>query len=278
MAEGIIYPVLSLGGLGLLFGVILGFVSGKFAVHTDPRIEEVRNLLPGANCCACGYSGCDAYAEAVVKGEAKPDLCGVGGETTATKIASLMGVECNPGPRMVAFVHCHGTCETAPDNNVYHGLSDCRQALSVPGEGPKACHYGCIGLGSCVKACQFGGITVKNGVAIVNEDLCRGCGMCVAACPKGVIEMIPAEQAVRVACRNPEKGKDVREVCSKGCIACGMCARSCPEGAITMVNNLPVIDSEKCNGCLTCVEKCPVDTLRTHLFKEVALKASAPVS
>ena len=271
MAEGIVYPVLSLGGLGLLFGVILGFVSGKFAVHTDPRIEEVRELLPGANCCGCGYGGCDAYAEAVVKGEAKPDLCSVGGEGTARRIADLMGLECNPGKRMVAFVHCHGTCEKAPDNNVYHGLSDCRQALSVPGEGPKACHYGCIGLGSCVKACQFGGIFIRNGVAVVDENLCRGCGMCVQACPKGVIEMIPADLPVRVACRNPEKGKDVREVCSMGCLACGMCARNCTEEAITMVNNLPVIDAEKCVGCLACVEKCPVDTFRTRDGKTLKL-------
>jgi Na+-translocating ferredoxin:NAD+ oxidoreductase RNF subunit RnfB len=271
MAGGIIYPVLSLGGLGLLFGIILGFVSGKFAVHTDPRIEEVRELLPGANCCGCGYSGCDAYAEAVVKGEAKPDLCNVGGEETARRIADLMGLECHPGKRMVAFVHCHGTCEKAPDSNIYHGLSDCRQALSVPGEGPKACHYGCIGLGSCVKACQFGGISIRNGVAVVDEDLCRGCGMCVQACPKGVIEMIPADLPVRVACSNPEKGKDVREVCSMGCLACGMCARNCPEEAITMVNNLPVIDADKCVGCLACVEKCPVDTFRTRSRNKLKL-------
>ena len=256
----ILFPVVSLGGLGVTFGVLLGYASTKFAVEVDERVALVRECLPSANCGGCGYAGCDAYAQAVVDG-APANKCTPGGATVAEKIGQVLGVSVDAAEKTVAFVNCKGTCSTAKDKYKYYGVTDCRQAVIAPGGGAKACGFGCLGLGTCVSVCQFNSIEIKDGIAVINEDTCTGCNACVQICPKNVIDLVPASKSVRIACNSNEKGKTVKDNCSVGCIACTICAKNCPEGAITMVNDLPVIDFSKCTQCNVCVTKCPTKTI-----------------
>lgn len=258
----ILFPFIILGVLGVLFGCLLGYASKKFAVEKDPLYVQVRSALPGANCGACGFAGCDAYAKAVAEGTADPNRCSVGGQTAADAISSYMGVEAGTVERKIARVSCKGTCETAPDKAEYYGIKDCQEASLVAGGGAKACRYGCLGLGSCVNACQYGGITIKEGIAVVNPDQCAGCGACVKACPRQLIQLVPEKDFIHLNCANPERGKEVKQVCSTGCIGCGLCAKACPQLAISMVNNLPQINREICLGCDTCIEKCPSGILQ----------------
>ena len=258
----IILPLIILGALGILFGCLLGYASKKFAVEKDPLFVKIRGDLPGANCGACGYTGCDAYAEAVASGQAKPNRCCVGGQETADEIAKHMGVQAGTVERLISRVSCRGNCEAAPDRAEYYGIADCQEASVVAGGGAKACRYGCLGLGSCVKACQYGAIRVRDGVAETDPEKCTGCGACARACPRHLIHLIPEKEFIHLKCSNPERGRDVKQVCSTGCIGCGLCAKACPQQAITMENNLPVINREICLGCNVCVEKCPSGILQ----------------
>src|SRR3712207_46675 len=198
----ILYPVLSLGGLGLLFGLILGYASKKFAVPVDPKVPLVRDCLPGANCGGCGFAGCDAYAEAVASGAAPTNCCPIGGAEAAAKIASVMGVEAESSEPKVAYVKCQGTCENAKNKYSYYGIKDCREAMNVPGAGDKSCSFGCLGYGSCVSACKFDAIEIVDGIAKVNKDKCVACGACVSTCPKGVIDLRSEERRVGKECRS----------------------------------------------------------------------------
>lgn len=261
MLETILWPVAVIGGLGLTFGLGLAFASKKLAVKTDPRVDEIIEILPGANCGGCGNAGCAAYAAALVEGKAKPGSCPVCTADATEKIAKILGMEAEQGERMVATVCCAGTIGISKRKYEYSGVQDC-YAASLLADGPKACRYGCLGLGTCVKACPFDAIKInEGGVAEVDAEKCKACGKCVEACPKNVIRMVPYSRYVTVKCRALEKGRAVRENCSIGCIGCGMCVRNCKFGAITLENNLPVIDYDKCRHCMVCVEKCP-----THAF------------
>ena len=257
MINSLIYPALSLGGLGLFFGLLLGFSARKFAVQVDPRIARIKDALPGGNCGGCGYAGCDAYASAVVSGQAAPNKCTAGGAETAEKIAAILGVDAGSFVQKVAFVKCAGSRAKAKEISLYEGVLDCRKATVVPGGGTKACKNGCLGFGSCVTACAFDAISVEDGVAVVDESLCTGCGACVAACPRDVITLIPADQAMRVLCNSTKKGAGVKNICAVGCIGCGLCAKLCPSQAITMKDNLPVINPDLCTRCKICAMKCP---------------------
>ena len=258
----LVLPILAIGGLGILFGLVLGYASKKFAVPVDERVAKVRELLPGANCGGCGFAGCDAYAQAVVEGIVDLNKCGPGGSATAVGIADVLGKTVDPNAEpLKAYVKCNGNCSSAKQKGVYYGATDCNDAMVLPGSGAKACDYGCMGLGSCVKACQFGAIDIVDGIAVVDPEACTSCQACVKACPKNVIEMKPLSHVIRPACNSKDKLKDVKDVCAVGCITCGICGRSCPEGAITFENNLPVIDKEKCTLCMTCVEKCPTKAM-----------------
>lgn len=226
----IMIPVLVLAAMGLLFAIMLGQISTKFHVEIDEVEASVRVALPGANCGACGYPGCDGCAKAIANGEAPVSACVIGGPNVTAAVASAMGVEATGGSdKQVAVVKCNGTCENAKDLYKYSGLDDCRAQISLYG-GKKACNYGCLGCGSCVKACKFDAIHMVDGVAVVDKEKCVACHACVDTCPKHIITMVPYSQKAIVKCSSHDKGKDVRGNCKVGCIGCSICAKTYPEG------------------------------------------------
>lgn len=252
----IILPVLIFIGLGILMGALLALASKLFAVQKDEKAEAIKECLPGANCGGCGFSGCEAYASAVASGNAPVNKCAVGGSETSVKIAEIMGVEAGEQKRMRAQVMCSGTGEYARKKYIYEGIDDCVAAAKIGG-GDKLCKNGCIGLGTCVKACPFDAIVVENGVAVVDYSKCRGCGVCVSACPKGIIKLIPFDSKHWVGCMSVDDGKNTRLVCDVGCISCKICQKNCPSGAINADNFVASIDYDKCTGCDICTDKCP---------------------
>ena len=260
----ILTPLLILAGLGLVFGVAIGLVAKKFAIQQDPKFEQIRDALPGANCGGCGYAGCSGLAAAIVKGEAEVSGCPVGGAPVAAKIGDIMGVAAGTQERQTAFVKCAGTCEKAILDYDYTGIQDCTMASMMQNGGAKGCNSGCLGFGSCVAACPFDAIHVVDGIAVVDKEACKACGKCIAACPKHLIELIPYEQKTFVRCNSNAKGKVQLTICQAGCIGCRLCEKNCEAGAITVTNFLAHIDADKCTECGVCVEKCPrkIITLR----------------
>ena len=254
---GILIPALIVGGTGLFIGVFLGVAGKKFAVEVDEREEAILGCLPGSNCGGCGYAGCASLAKAIAEGEAPVSQCPVGGAPVAEAIAAIMGQEVGANARKVAYVKCAGTCEKAKQKYDYSGIEDCIMANMLQNNGPKACTYGCLGMGTCVKACPFDAIHIVDGIAQVDKEICKACGKCVAACPKKLIELVPYDQKYLVKCNSKDKGKDVLSVCSIGCIGCKMCEKVCESDAIHVLNNVAYIDSEKCTSCGKCAEKCP---------------------
>lgn len=252
----ILLPVLIFIGLGLLMGALLALASKLFAVKKDEKAEAIKECLPGANCGGCGYSGCDAYAAAVSAGDAPVNKCSVGGAEATSKIAQIMGVDAGEQVRMRAQVMCSGTGEYAKKKYIYEGIDDCVAASKIGG-GDKMCKNGCIGLGTCVRACPFDAIVVENGVAAVDYSKCKGCGICVSACPKGIIKLIPFDAKHWVGCMSVDDGKNTRKVCDVGCISCKLCQKNCPAGAINVDNFVASIDYDKCTGCDICTDKCP---------------------
>ena len=250
--------------IGYLIGLGLVYAGKKFSVETDPRETEVREALPGNNCGACGFAGCDAMAAAIVKGEAPVNGCPVGGKASADAIAKIMGTTAGETLSYVAFVRCSGTCGKTSMQGKYIGVDDCRTAL-LSGLNLTECAYGCIGLGSCEKVCPQNAIKVIDGVANVDRNKCVGCGLCIKACPKGMIELIPSQNYVAVKCSSTDKGAVVRKTCSAGCIGCGICVKQCEHSAISVNNNLAHVDYAACVQCGVCVEKCPAKVITTPL-------------
>lgn len=272
MNSTVLIAVISMGAIGVFFAGFLAFASSKFSIEEDPRIEQIQNELPGANCGGCGYAGCANYAAAVVAGEAKPMGCPVGGGDVAKKIAEIMGIDAEgiSDAKMVAKVICNGDKEHCKNKYRYVGVSDCAAAGRMPGGGPKACEYGCLGLGTCVGVCPVDAIKIEpDGIAIIDEEKCISCGKCAAACPKKVIRMVPFRHKVHVLCNNPEPGKLVRIKCNVGCIACKRCEKACEFDAIHVNNNLAAIDYQKCTECMECVKVCPTHTIVGH-FDEIS--------
>lgn len=258
--QGIIIATAAVGIIGLIMGLLLIMVDKKFKVETDPRVDAIREHLPGNNCGACGYAGCDAMAAAIARQEAPANGCPVGGNAVADKIAKIMGVEIESKEKMTAFVKCSGDCENAVPRAHYIGISDC-SAACASGLSPWACDYGCLGFGSCAAACPFDAISIENGVAVVDRLKCRACGKCVAACPKHLIEMVPDKSVYAVRCANRDRGPAVKKACSAGCIACRLCEKQCSFDAVHVEDNISHIDYEKCTGCGKCAEKCPVNVI-----------------
>ncbi len=262
----IILPALVLGIMGLIFGIILKVASIKFAVEIDPRVTAVREAVPGANCGACGFPGCDGYSAAVVRGDAPVNGCPVGGAAVAEKVAQIMGLDAGDSVKMVAKVKCNGSSENCGNRFDYDGVESCLAANLVSG-GPKDCQFGCMGLGECVEVCPFDAIHINDkGIAEVDKEKCTACNKCIDICPKNVIELVPYDQLTVVDCNNKEKGGHVKKNCSVACIACGICERNCPFDAIHVENNLAVIDYDKCTNCMVCAEKCPTHAIEANLL------------
>ena len=259
----VLYAALVLGGMGALFGILLTVASKVFAVPSNPRRDAVREALPGANCGGCGYPGCDGCADAIVAGKAPLNACPVGGSEVAKKIAAALGQEAQEeGVKMVAQVLCQGDLEHCKVKFNYSGIQDC-VAASLVNDGSKSCKYACLGLGTCVRVCPFDAIRIDpaKGIAEVNREKCQSCGKCVDVCPKHVIQLQPMNQPVRLLCRAADKGILVSDNCRVGCIGCERCFNACKFGAIEMKDHLPIIDMQKCRGCMMCAEACPTNAI-----------------
>ena len=264
--NSIAIAVIVLAALGLFFAAVIFLVEKKFKVEEDPRIDEVAELLPGANCGGCGFAGCRNLAEAIVKAQSLDGLyCPVGGNEVSQKIAEFLHLSVQEQAKKVAVVRCQGSHLNSPAKVKYEGVDSCAYAnLLFTGEG--GCPNGCLGLGDCVNACQFDAIYMdpETGFPVVIEDKCTACGACVKACPRGIIELRnfgPKGRRIYVACVNTEKGAIARKNCSTACIGCGACVKACPHDAITLENNLAYIDFEKCKLCRKCVEVCPTNAI-----------------
>jgi len=257
----ILIPILILGILGLLFGIGLAIASKRFAIKTDPRLEMVMGLLPGANCGACGGAGCFGFAEGLLSGKFSIGACKVSEEAVKEQIAKLLGGKLEKKAKLVATLHCYGGIRVK-DRFIYKGIESCVAANLILG-GQKSCVYGCLGFGDCVKACPFGAIKMsQDGLPVVDESKCKACNKCVLICPKKLFRLVPATGKVYVACKSKDSGKETRTVCPVGCIACRKCEQICPVDAIHVVDNLAIIDYHKCTSCGKCVEVCPTKTIR----------------
>lgn len=267
----ILIALLLLGGTGLLAAVILYFVAQKFKVEEDPRIDQVAEVLPGANCGGCGFAGCRAMAEACVKADTLEGLlCPVGGAATMQKVGDILGLAPVAADPMVAVVRCNGTCEARPRTSRYDGTKTC-QILHGIYVGETGCAFGCLGCGDCVKACQFGALHLneQTGLPEVDEDKCTACGACTKACPRHIIELRKKGikgRRVFVSCVNKDKGAVARKACLNACIGCGKCQKECAFEAITVENNLAYIDFTKCRLCRKCESVCPTGAIHAVNF------------
>lgn len=257
--------VVALGAVGFLLAVVLFVASKKFAVHEDPRIAQVSEVLPQANCGGCGYPGCAGFAGACVKaadaGTMEGLLCPVGGASTMENIAKILGQEVVSAAPKVAVVRCNGTCENRPRVAEFDGVRSCRVQLML-GTGETGCAFGCLGCGDCVNVCMFDAIHInpETGMAEVDEAKCTACGACVKTCPRRIIELRPKgpkSRRMAVLCVNRDRGAVANKVCKVSCIGCGKCVKVCSFEAITMNSNLAYIDPEKCKLCRKCEDACP---------------------
>lgn len=276
MEYAIIGALLELAFFGLLFGVGLALAAKKFAVEVDPRVEMILEILPNANCGACGYPGCSGFAKAVVAGEASVSGCTPGGAEVAQKTADILGVVAEATEPLVAVVRCNGGIR-AKDKFKYDGIADCRAAMLVA-NGYKMCTYGCLGFGTCVNACPFGALSMgSEGLPINDFEKCTGCGICVDVCPTGVLQLVPKNKPIFVACNSRDKGAFVRKACKSGCIACMLCEKNCPYDAIHISENIARIDFNKCKLCGICIEVCPTKTILNKFHKVLQAHNGIPV-
>lgn len=250
-----IYPIIALGAIGGIFGLILQYASTVFYVEEDARVLAVNDALPGANCGACGFPGCMGLAEAIVDG-APVNSCPVGGQETADAVAEIMGVGSAAVDKKVAVVLCQGDCDKAKSKFDFIGVHDCR-SMDMYYEGHKECSAGCLGGGTCYDVCPFDAIRMVNGLAVIDKEKCTACNKCIEVCPKNVIKLVPYAAETIVKCNTHDKAKDVRNNCTIGCIGCKICEKNCPTDAIHVDNFLAEITYDKCIDCGICYEKCP---------------------
>ena len=269
----ILIPILTLGFLGLVFGVGLAIASKRFVVQVDPRLEKIHGLLPGSNCGACGGAGCFGFAEALLSGKKSPEACKVSEDKVKEQIAKLLGKKIEKKIKTVATLHCNGGTRVK-DRFLYQGIEDCVAANLVLG-GQKECVFGCLGFGTCAKICPFDAIKMScEGLPVVDKNKCKACNKCVEVCPKKIFSLVPVEHPVTkdttqsafcngvyVACSSRDSGKDTKAVCPVGCTACKLCEKACKFDAIHVVDNLAVIDYQKCTSCAECVKVCPMKTI-----------------
>lgn len=274
MNTSVLIAAAAVGAMGLLFGIILAVASKLFAVKKDPIVEKIYKALPGVNCGACGYSGCEPYAEAVAAHECEINLCTVGGDAVCSEIEKITGMTADKEIRHVARVLCGGTIGSRVKSYDYVGLETCLD-VQLMYSGDNMCNYGCLGMGDCEKACPFDAIRMIEGVAFILEDKCMSCEICVGVCPKNIIVMIPENAAVTIACSNKDKGAVAIKACKTACIGCRKCVKECPVDAIEVNDFLAVIDYEKCINCGKCIDVCPTNAiLRYNKKKKKAVKKS----
>ncbi|MEA5011646.1 MAG: RnfABCDGE type electron transport complex subunit B [Angelakisella sp.] len=257
--------VLIVSGIGVACAVLLVVAAKLMAVKVDETAENIRAVLPGANCGACGFAGCDDYAKNLCENrDIKTNLCTPGGDATARKIAEILGVEFEDVVEMKANMKCAGNFDTSEYIMEYQGLPTCK-ACNTFYQGRRSCTHGCLGYGDCANVCKFGALSIENGLAVIDRDLCTGCGACARVCPNHIIAMIKETSLVHVACSSHDKGAYTRKVCKAGCIGCMKCQKTCEYGAITVTENLACIDPDKCTNCGACVEVCPTKVI--HMVK-----------
>ncbi len=253
----LLLATLSMGGLGVVFSIFLGIADKKLRVEEDPRVEAAFGILPGVNCGACGLPSCHVFAERVVDGGIPVNGCLAGGEEVAKKLGELLGVETPETQRLLAVVLCKGGDAEAVMEAEYFGERSC-EAAQLTGGG-KACIYGCLGYGDCVRACPFDAIDMnENSIPVVFYDACVGCGKCAEACPRNIIEMHPEAHKLFVYCRNRDKGAVARKVCKVACVACTLCVKDCEvEGGIEIKDNLAVVNYDRCVESEAAPKRCP---------------------
>ncbi len=261
MALEILLPAAVFLGLGVLSTVILLVASKYMGVEQDKTVEELLETLPGVNCGACGYAGCEDYATALKGGDVMTNLCIPGGDGCSKKISEILGVAYQDVVEQVAFVHCNGNCESTSDIMEYDGIRTCN-ACNMFYSGKGSCNYACLGYGDCMVVCKYDAISIVDGVAVVDRTKCAGCGLCAKQCPNSLIAMQNSLATVFVVCSNRLKGGAVRKVCKTGCIACGLCTKKCEYGAITVENNTATIDQSKCTACGECIAACPTKAIQ----------------
>lgn len=263
--------IISLGTIGIVAAVILYLAAQKFKVYEDPRIDQVEEVLPAANCGGCGFPGCRGFAEALVKADDMTGLfCPVGGNDVMATAATILGREVAKTDPKIAVVRCNGNCDNRPRTNVYDGATSCSVAASLYG-GDTGCSFGCLGMGDCVDVCNFDAIYIdpKTLLPVISDDNCVACGACVDACPKSIIELRkkgPKSRRIFVSCVNEDKGGVARKACSTACIGCGKCVKACPFEAIEVKNSLAYIDYDKCRLCRKCVDVCPTNAIHELNF------------
>jgi len=271
--ETVIVTTLVIGGIGLFIGLFLEMAAIRFKVEIDSKEEKILNALPHINCGGCGYSLCSGLAAAIVKGSAPVNSCPVGGEITSRKIAFIMETKVTDQRKMAAYVHCQGNSDVVKEEYEYTGVENCLMMAYVPNQGPKACNYGCLGFGSCVKVCPFDAIHIVKRIAVVDKKKCRACKKCIAVCPKKLISLEPVDviydkkhhdiqgAGAIVTCNSIDQSSETTNVCEVGCTSCGICKKVCPSNAIIIQNNLASINQDKCTKCGLCKEKCPKKTI-----------------
>lgn len=256
-----IASILSLGFIGMIAAIALGFAAKKFAVEVDPRELAAMEVLPGANCGACGFPGCAGFAKAVIEGKADLNQCPPGGADVVVKLANILGVEASAAAREVAVVLCQGDNKKAKLKYQYLGLEDCQAAQKIA-DGPKACPGGCLGLASCQRICPFGAIEMTaDGLAVISREKCTGCRKCIAVCPRKVIRMTPYESSTHVLCNSHDKGALVRKYCQVGCIGCQICKKTVPD-AYTIENFLATVVYDNDIEAAEAIGKCPTKCIR----------------
>lgn len=255
-----LFPIILVCVIGIIAGVLLTVAAKVMYVPVDDRVEELTDALPGANCGGCGYAGCSDYADAIVNDDAPINMCAVGGTECQKALASIMGVEAGESEPQTAIVRCGGYGRKTHKILEYKGVPTCKANKSIY-SGDGACMFGCIGLGDCVRACNFDAIRVIDGVAWVDRENCTGCGACVRSCPNDLIRLVSKRNLVYTACQNTEKGAQTRKQCSAGCIGCRKCEKACKFDAIHVNDNLAEVDYDKCKNCGMCVKVCPDQTI-----------------
>lgn len=253
--------IIALGGLTLILAAMLIIANRKLYVYEDPRIDVVEEMLPHANCGACGFPGCRPFAEAVVNGDILPGKCTVSSEEGREAIAQYLGVELGSEEKQVARLACAGGSNVARNRARYEGVPSCQGASLVSGGG-KGCFWGCLGLADCERVCDFDAITMNRfGLPEVDLDKCTACGDCVEVCPKDLFSLQPIGRKLWVNCKNLENGDEVLEECQVACTACGRCAMDAPGDLIKMENGLPVIDYSLDHKTKVPIERCPTGAI-----------------